>query len=667
MASYDQPSFPAMSTFAGREKKTVSAARPLFPGRAVENSAGAGKGSTERLNVVIVGHVGHGKSTLIGRLLFDTGSLPQGKAEAICKACAAQGVEFEYAFLTDALHEERERNLAIDAPWMSFHSASRDYAIIDAPGHAELLRNVVTGAARVSSAVVLIDSFEGVREQPRQHALLLELLGVSQFIVLINKMDLSAYGEERYRELVGEYRGFLTAAGLSACHFIPIAAKHGDNIAVRSARMPWWTGPTVIDALDAFEATETSSGQPLRMFVHDVHCSDGRRIIAGRVEAGVLRVGGRIAFTPGGRASVVKSIERRDTPSRDFAEAGENIGITLTDQILVERGTIASGETDVPCEGQQFKGRIFWMAETPLLDGRSYRLRLGTQDVPAEVVGIDRIVDATTLAQIVGAAVRGVQRHEVAEITIRTSRPVAFDDSRKSLVSGRFVLADGESAVGCGIILSGDYFQRVAGGPVPVENLFWATGKVTTDARSARNGHDGCVLWFTGLSGAGKSTIAIEVERQLFNTGRHVYVLDGDNLRHGLCAGLGFSAEDRRENIRRAAEAAKLFADAGVICLAAFISPLRLDRERARRLLPVGKFIEVHVATPIEVCKQRDPKGLYVRAERGEIRDFTGVSAPYEPPEQPEIVLHADRYTVSECVAQVLEYLAKALRESKAE
>lgn len=626
----------------------------------VDSAAPAASSTSEpsRLNVVVVGHVDHGKSTLIGRLLFDTDSIPHGKAEAIQKACAAEGMEFEYAFLMDALLEEQEQNITIDTTRIPFRTTARDYAIIDAPGHTEFLKNMVTGAASAAAAFVLIDAREGIREQSRRHAFLLGLLGVPQFVVLVNKMDLAGYSEARFREIVTEYTGFLKQVGLTAKHFIPISAKVGDNIAGRSGQTAWYNGPTVVEALDAFEDTQTLAAKPLRLFVQDVYRFDERRIIAGRVESGTLKVGDRIVFTPGGRTSTVKTIERWSAPTRDRAEVGESVGFTLAEQIFVERGTIATHESDTPFEDRQFRARIFWMSKTPLAPGRAYRLRLATQDVACEVLSVDRVIDATTLDEVARpAGERSVQRHEVAEITLRARQAIAFDDHQHLSISGRFALVEGRLSSGGGIVLPGTYHRRSAGGPVTVENLFWADGKVTSQRRAARNGHRGRVVWFTGLSASGKSTLAIELERQLFNAGRQVYLLDGDNLRHGLCAGLTFSAADRSENIRRAAEVAKLFADAGIICLAAFISPLRVDRDRARALLPPGQFVEVHVATPLDVCRQRDPKGLYARAERGEIKEFTGLTAPYEAPEHPEIVLHPERDSVEACVTQLLDFL----------
>jgi bifunctional enzyme CysN/CysC len=613
----------------------------------------------DRLAIAVVGHVDHGKSTLIGRLLFDTGSVPDGKAESIRQACAAEGMEFEYAFLMDALLEEQAQNITIDTTRIPFRTARREYAIIDTPGHREFLKNMVTGAASASAALVLIDAVEGIGEQSRRHASLLSLLGISEVIVLINKMDLCGYAQARYGVLVEEYARLLGQAGIVARHFIPIAAKMGDNIRVASPRLPWWRGPSVLEALDALPAAPSRERQPLRFLVQDVYRFDDRRIVAGRVESGALAVGDSIIFSPGDRQSIVKSIERwpASRGTSVSAHAGESLGITLVDPLFIERGAIGTRPSDQPCEGREFTARLFWMAEQPLRSQSTYTLRLGTQTCPCELLAVRRLLDSQTLDDRPTDAVE-VQRHDIAEVTLRMARPIAFDSASHSLASGRFVLFAGSRPAGGGIVLPGNYWQRHAGAPKLVDNLFWAPSAITHEHRAARNGHPGLVVWFTGLSAAGKTTIAMEIERQLFAAGKQVYLLDGDNLRHGLCAGLGFSAEDRRENLRRAGEVARLLADVGVICLAAFISPVRADRERVRQLLPPGRFIEVHVATPLDVCRQRDTKGLYARAERGEIRDFTGVSAPYEAPQHAEITLCPEQDSVETCAGQVFDYLA---------
>jgi len=614
-----------------------------------------------RLNVVVVGHVDHGKSTFIGRLLFDTGSLMRGKIEQVRKACAAENMEFEYAFLLDALLEEQEQNITIDTTRIPFHTASREYAIIDAPGHTEFIKNMVTGAASASAAFLLIDAQEGIKEQSKRHAYLLSLLGVGQLAVLVNKMDLAGFGEARFRQIVAEYTAFLVTLGLKPACFIPIAAKHGDNIASRSARMPWYQGLTAVEALDAFVDTDDLSAKPLRFVVQDVYRWDDKRVFAGRVESGTLKVGDRLVFSPGGKTTTVASIERWSAPVRAVAETGESVGLTLTDQIFVERGHIGTHETDCACEGQQFRARIFWIQQERLAIGQPLTLRLVTQETAAEVVSIEKVVDATTLKEVSRAGGEAhVARHEVAEVTLRTKKPVAFDVTGRIAPTSRFAIYAGLAPSGGGVVLPGRYFQRGKEGGI-TENLFWSADAITRDVREARNGHPGLIVWLTGLSGAGKSTVAIGLERQLFVSGRQVYLIDGDNLRHGLNAGLGFSAADRKENIRRAGEAAKLLADSGQIVITAFISPFAADRDRVRESMEPGRFIEVFVNAPVEVCKTRDPKGLYARAERGEIKEFTGISSPYEVPAHPELELRTDQLTAAQAVERLLDFLAPRL------
>ncbi|MBU6410010.1 MAG: adenylyl-sulfate kinase, partial [Verrucomicrobia bacterium] len=343
----------------------------------------------------------------------------------------------------------------------------------------------------------------------------------------------------------------------------------------------------------------------------------------------------------------------------DRAVAGESIGITLTEQIFVERGAIAALQTAPPYELTQFKARVFWLGRQPFLPGKKYKLKLATQEAQCQIESVDKVIDASSLEPVPGnCKERGVGRYEVGELTLRTRRPIAFDAAAEIPPTGRFVIVDGFDVSGGGIIADGNYPRRTHDSHHRSDNIYWSRGKVTPGQRETRNGHRGCVLWLTGLSGSGKSTIATELERELFNLGRHVYILDGDNMRHGLCSDLGFSHKDRTENIRRIGEVAKLFADAGVICITAFISPYLADRDLVRSILPADTFIEVYVNAPVSVCEQRDPKGLYAKARSGQIKNFTGVSAPYEPPLRPEIELHTDSSTAAECVASVLDFLA---------
>ena len=614
--------------------------------------------SQEQLKIVIVGHVDHGKSTFVGRLFHDTGSLPEGKLEQLQKIAERRGVPFEWANLMDALQSERDQNITIDTAQIWFHTQKRQYVIIDAPGHKEFLKNMVTGAANAEAALLLIDAHEGVQENSRRHGYLLNLLGIRQIAVLVNKMDLENYSEPRFLQIEAEYRAWLKTIGVEVGAFVPIAAKHGDNIASRSANTPWYKGPTVLETLDGFKLAERPSNQPLRFPIQDVYRFDERRILAGRVEAGSIKVGDKLVFSPTNKTSTVKSIERWSAPTSTSALAGESIGITLTEQIFVERGAVAALETAPPYELSSFKARLFWLGRQPFAPGKVYKLKLATQEVECHIESIQKVIDASTLETLNRPASQSyVARHEVGEVTLHTRKPIAFDIHADIVPTGRFVIVDGFDVAGGGIIAGNNYPRRTHDGSTKSENIYWSHGKVTAQQRELRNGHAGCVLWLTGLSSAGKSTIATELERELFNLGRHAYVLDGDNIRHGLGSDLGFSPKDRTENIRRIGEVAKLFADAGVVCITAFISPYREDRDLVRKILPAGKFIEVYVNAPLEVCEQRDPKGLYAKARAKQIKEFTGISAPYEAPVRPELELRTDQLTVNECVTRIMEYL----------
>ena len=621
---------------------------------------------TPKLKVVFVGHVDHGKSTLIGRILHDTDSLPEGKIESIREACAVENMEFEFAFLLDALLEEQEQNVTIDTTQIPFQTARRRYAIIDAPGHKEFLKNMITGASTADAAILVIAASEGVREQSRRHAYLLSLLGIKQLIVVVNKMDLAEFSEDRFREVKSEYRKFLVGLALEARCFIPASAKTGDNIARRSgSNLNWYHGPTVLEALDAAEPKPSQAELPLRFCVQDVYRFDDRRIIAGRIETGKLKAGDQLVFSPANKTSTVESIERWNSQGDGSqAVAGDSIGITLVEQIFVERGYVASHQTDTPIETNRFHADVFWIARDPLRLGHLYNIRLATQDVKCQVVSIEEIMDSSTLEAKSGKHDR-LERNEVGRLTIQTRAPLVLDNHERIAHLGRFVLVeDGEIHAG-GTVFGGVYTDRTV---AKSKNIFWTGGKITPRQRAAQLGHRGAVVWFTGLSGAGKSTIAQALERELFSRGMHTYVLDGDNIRHGLNSNLGFSPEDRVENIRRVSEVAKLMADAGAVAITAFISPYRMDRRRAREIALEGntEFIEVFVDAPLAVCEARDPKHLYKKARAGEIRDFTGIDAPYEPPEGPEIIVHTDRQTVDESIATILEQLLPRLKQEEA-
>ena len=617
------------------------------------------------LRIVFVGHVDHGKSTLIGRILHDTDSLPEGKIDMVKKACAAEGMEFEFAFVLDALLEEQKQNVTIDTTEIRFKTKRRKYIIIDAPGHKEFLKNMITGASRADAAVLVIAANEGVREQSRRHAYLLSLLGIKQLIVVVNKMDLADFSEKKFQEIEKEYRKFLAELGLDALVFVPASAKNGDNVASTSKKMKWHRGPSLLEALDLLESQSADGDLPLRFCVQDVYRFDERRIIAGRIETGKLRVGDELVFSPANKASKVQSIEEWGGNGDGEAVAGDSIGITLSEQIFVERGYVASHQTDTPIEANRVHADVFWIVREPMRSGRLYDLRLATQEVKCEIVSIDEVMDSSTLEATKDKREK-LERNEVGRLTLQTRSPLVIDNHDRIPKLGRFVIVDDDQICGGGTIFGGVYTDRIV---AKSKNIFWVEGKITAQARAARTGHRGAVVWFTGLSGAGKSTIAQALERELFARGMQTYVLDGDNIRHGLNSNLGFSPEDRVENIRRVSEVAKLMADSGVVAITAFISPYRMDRRRAREIALEGnaEFVEVFVDAPLEVCEARDPKNLYKKARAGEIREFTGIDAPYEPPEDAEINVHTDRQTVNESVATILEGLLPRLKPEQAD
>jgi bifunctional enzyme CysN/CysC len=610
-----------------------------------------------KLRIVIVGHVDHGKSTLVGRLFHDTGSLPEGKLETIQAVCERRGMPFEWAFLMDALQAERDQGVTIDTAQIQFRTATRDYVIIDAPGHKEFLKNMVTGAASSEAALLLIDAEEGVREQSYRHGYLLHLLGVQQVAVLVNKMDLVGYSADRFGAVAEEYRDYLASLGVEPVGFIPISAREGDNIATRSRAMPWYQGPTVIKALDQFTSEPGAQERPLRLPIQDVYKFDQRRILAGRIESGRLAVGDTLLFSPSNKTARVRSIEAWSTPEQPSeAGAGESVGITLDEQIFVERGEVASHLEQPPIESNVFRGRLFWLGRKPLAVGNRYTLKLNTTETDVIVQSIERVIDTGDLSS--GPADQ-VERNAVAEVVLRTRGLLALDEHRANPATGRFVLTEDYVPVGGGIISMEGYPDQRESVTRRATNITAVGHTVSHEARALRNGHKGGILWFTGLSGSGKSTIALALEAQLFAKGYHVYVLDGDNVREGLNANLGFSPEDRAENIRRVGEVAALFADAGFLVISSFISPYRADRERARK---AGRdsFHEIYIDAPLEVCEQRDPKGLYRRARTGEIPEFTGVSSPYEPPESAELVIRTDQMSVEECLSELAAYVERA-------
>lgn len=609
------------------------------------------------LKIAIVGHVDHGKSTLVGRLLNDTESLPAGKVEAVAEMCKRRGMPFEWAFVTDALRAERDQGITIDASHIRFSDAVRDYVLIDAPGHREFLKNMISGAAGCDAALVVIDADEGVREQSRRHGYLLHLLGVRQIAVAVTKMDTVDFDAARFGRIETDFRRLLEELGIELSAIVPVSGRDGDNIATRSDNTPWYHGPTVLDAVAAFTPLPEPVELPLRIPVQDVYKFDTRRIIAGRVESGRISVGDEIVFSPSNHVVRVKALEGWNMESPiHHAEAGEPVGITLEDQVFVERGEIISHVTAAPMETNVFRARLFWLGDEPLAAGKRYTLKLGAAEAKVDVEYVERVVDT---AELVAANNDSVPRDSVADVVMRSSSMLALDPADINPRTGRFVLADGYDIVGGGLVDMEGYPDQRDLITRRSTNITRVEHAVTDEMRMARNGHRGGVMWFTGLSGAGKSTLAVELERRLFQKGYQVYVLDGDNLRGGLNANLGFSPDDRAENIRRVGEVAALFARAGFVVLTAFISPYRTDRERARDAVGNEGFHEVYVSAALDVCESRDPKGLYSRARAGEIPDFTGISAPYETPEACELEVNTGKLDVSASMEKLVAYVEK--------
>jgi bifunctional enzyme CysN/CysC len=609
----------------------------------------------EDMNIVIVGHVDHGKSTIIGRLLAETNSLPQGKLEQIKERCRRNSKPFEYAFLLDALKDEQAQGITIDAARCFFKSVKRDYIIIDAPGHIEFLKNMVTGASRAEAALLVIDANEGVQENSKRHGYLLSMLGIKQVAVLINKIDLINYDQQKFFQLVLEYSRFLEKVGITPACFIPVSGREGDNIAVRSSRTKWYRGKTVLETLDGFDTEKLPEDKPFRMPVQAVYKftrdGDDRRIVAGTIESGSLRVGDEVVFYPSGKKSIVKTMEAFNRPPQTRAAAGNATGFTLTEQIYIARGEMAAlANQPKPKVTSRIKANLFWLGKETMVPGKKYLLKLGTAKIGVELEEVSRVIDAVNLSQ--NQQKKKIDQNDVAECLFKLDREIAFDLAAQLAQTSRFVIVDNYEISGGGIIQEALETKATWAKPA---NITWHSGGVTYEDRCRNLRQRGMVVLLTGLSGSGKSTIATELEKQLYKRGNATYILDGDNIRHGLNADLGFSDQEREENIRRIAEMAALFKDAGLITLLSVISPSAKMRNAIRERVGEKDFAEVYVKADVETCAGRDPKGLYQKAKRGEITNFTGISAPYEEPEEPDLVIDTRKLTVRESVDTLLE------------
>ena len=599
-------------------------------------------GTRPSLRVVIVGHVDHGKSTLIGRLLHETGNLPDGKLEQLKAVAKRRGMPFEWAFLLDALQTERDQGITIDTSQIRFRTPSRDIVLIDAPGHTEFLRNMITGASQADAALLIVDAVEGVREQTRRHGYLLQLLGVHQIAVVINKMDRIDYDAARYEEIKKELSDHLGNLGLTPAAIIPISARHGDGVARRSDSTRWYDGPTVLEIFEHFNTAPRADQLPLRFPVQAIYKFDDRRIIAGRVETGRLSVGETVTVTPSGKQVKVRAIEAWPVPDQSKvpldARAGQSVGVTLDQEIFLQRGDVISAGA-APTAATALRARVFWLHETPLESGLALTVRIGTSETRATITGIPKAVDPGALET---SGHDAIAQNHVGEIQIALTTPLAADTYEASPQTGRVVLdLDGRIAGG-GLILAAERAattqpaRAAAVQPKPANNIVPVASAVTADERAQRFGHGGAVIWFTGLPASGKSTLARALERHLFDRGGAPILLDGDTIRSGLNADLRFSDADRAENVRRLAEVAAHLSRSGAIAIVAAVSPSAQERAKAKNIAGKG-FFEIHVATQQNICEERDPKSHYRKARSGQLADFTGVTSQYEPPADPDL------------------------------
>ena len=584
------------------------------------------------LRFITCGSVDDGKSTLIGRLLHDSKLIFEDQLEALAKNSVRHGTtgeDLDFALLVDGLEAEREQGITIDVAYRFFSTTRRSFIVADTPGHEQFTRNMATGASGAELAIILVDARKGVLVQTRRHSLICSLLGIRQVVVAVNKIDLVHDQEETFDRIVGDYTAFASDLGFTSIVPIPISARFGDNVTTLSGNTPWYRGPALLHYLETVDIDSENLAKPFRFPVQWVNRpNQDFRGYAGTVASGQLSVGDPIVEAASGRISKVAQIVTYDGPSAS-AVAGDAVTITLTDELDIGRGDVLVGPKVRPEVSDQFAAHIIWMSDEPLLPGRSYLSRIGTKTTPITITAIKYRIDVNTRQHLAAAK---LELNDIAFCNLSTAFPVAFDPYEDNRKTGAFIIIDRftNHTVGAGMIAFG--LRRGT-------NIHWQPLLIGKAERAALNKQRPAIVWFTGLSGAGKSTVANIVEQRLHARGHHTTLLDGDNVRHGLNRDLGFTEADRVENIRRVGEVAKLMVESGLIVLCSFISPYRAERDMVRRLVEPGEFIEVFVDTPIEDCMARDPKGLYAKARAGTLKNFTGVDAPYEPPENPEVHL----------------------------
>lgn len=601
----------------------------------------------QMLRFITCGSVDDGKSTLIGRLLWDSKLVFEDQLAALkvdSKKVGTQGDAIDYALLLDGLQAEREQGITIDVAYRFFSTDKRKFIVADTPGHEQYTRNMVTGASTADVAVILIDARKGMLTQTKRHSYLVSLVGIRKIVLAINKMDLVAYSEERFKSICQEYQGFAADLGFDEICCIPMSALEGDNVIALSNSTLWYQGATLLEYLENVPIQDDASSKPFRMRVQWVNRPNlDFRGFSGTIASGVVRPGDSVVVPSSGQVSKVARIVTMDGDLSD-AISGQAVTITLEDEIDISRGDMLCCPEQRPSYADQFEAHLVWMHEDALLPGRSYLLKAGSASVPAQVSALKRKINVNTLQREPG---KTLELNEVGICNISLTKPISFDPYQENRATGNFILIDRftNATVGAGMI---DFPLRRA------TNIHWQSLAIDKDSRSLIKNQKPCALWFTGLSGAGKSTIANLVEKKLLSLGKHTYLLDGDNVRHGLNRDLGFTDTDRVENIRRIGETTRLFVDAGMIVLVSFISPFRSERKMARELLEEGEFIEIYVNTSLDVCEQRDPKGLYKKARAGELPNFTGIDSDYEAPENPEIVVDAGSRSAEDLAEEIV-------------
>jgi len=621
-----------------------------FDAAATEAVLSGKAANRDLLRFLTCGSVDDGKSTLIGRVLYDSKLIFEDQLKNLerdSKARGRAGGALDLSLLVDGLQQEREQGITIDVAWRYFTTDRRKFIVADTPGHEQYTRNMATGASNADLAVLLVDARKGVLVQTRRHATIARLMGLRHVVVAINKMDLVGYDPATFEAIRDDFLAFAQEIGLPNPVCIPVSALMGDNVVNRGDGMPWYDGPALLPFLETVDVASDSADAPFRFPVQWVNRPNlDFRGYCGTVASGQVKPGDRVVVHPSGRETTVARVVDF-SGDRDGATAGESVTLTLTDEVDIARGDVLSPAEARPEVADQMAAHVIWMAEEPMLPERSYLLKIGHTTVPAQITEIKYRLDVNTQNKL---AAKSLDLNAVAFCNLSLARPVPFDAYEDNHATGGFILIDRTTnqTVGCGMIAFG--LRRAS-------NIHWQALEVDKAARADQKRQKPGVLWFTGLSGAGKSTVANLVEKRLMAMGHHSYILDGDNVRHGLNRDLGFTAEDRVENIRRVAEVARLFVDAGLIVLVSFISPYRAERQLAREKVADGEFLEVFVDAPLEVCEERDVKGLYKKARAGEIKNFTGIDSDYEPPEAPELHLRTDQAEPDEWADQVIQAL----------